>query len=496
MVTSKLKTSIRRSLTGEGKGPVVVSIASTAVFWFAQTLVRSRYGASLLNGLYFQATPSDDMMQTIELKSLVSTPFRALWYLHYQPPGFDLLRLVLSLPEKFTSSEVSTLAVDARLYVLYAIFYGTINGVVFYWARKASESTWISGLTVLIWAAYPGNVAMATYLDSMYLSVFLIVLSGHLWVIGILKSRSRLILGSGLTLIVLSWVRTSLQLPLLLLLLAVGGWVVLSRLSLNWSWSTRVAVGGLAMLSVALPLKQYLLFGMTSTTSSSGHHLVGMIRYQPEDSELLTQSVSPRLVTNGTKFENKFNNASELIRNEQLTSLFIRRLSEDPIGSAKAALITAHRSITKGASATQNYQPNALVNRMPWSEFSEALFSGSSYVLFVVFGLGFFVCHIARKRRCSLLWLLQLTGPIALFILLQASVILFGSMRYSSNPAMGLGFGWEDGFTWTESNRLKFLLEPLLLPVSALGLLLSGRWIVQRMLTGPERRGASSSNSL
>lgn len=452
-------------------GPILFSVLSAFVFWLLQTVVRRFDSEELLAGLYFQATPSDEMMQTIELDQLARSPLRALWYLHYQPPGFDLLRLLLSLPEIIQGTAVSAAAVDHRLYFTHILFYGAINGIIFFWAQKLTKSLMVAAATATLWAMFPGNIAMATFLDSLYFSAFLVVLVVHLWLLGVVTWKQGYFLGSGLLLIALSWVRTTLQLPFLLVLIALGTWVAWSHKRGARPRRVRVAVVGLVLLAVLLPLKQYLLFDTLSTTSSSGHHLVGMIRHLPTEQQLREASISQSALANSEKFENKFNNSSELTTNQKLTSIFIREVIADPVDSFVNSLVTARRAIVKGAGATQDYQPNTLVNRLPWSGVSRSLFSGMSYFAVVAFGVclvGFSFIKLSRLGSLSLADL----SPVGVFLGIQLIVILFGSMRYSSNLEMGRGFGWLDGFTWTESNRLKFLLEVVILPVAILG------WIV------------------
>jgi hypothetical protein len=119
------------------------------------------------------------------------------------------------------------------------------------------------------------------------------------------------------------------------------------------------------------------------------------------------------------------------------------------------------------------YQRNVLVEVLPWSSVSAGLFSGISYVLFVLIGvallLGLRPKGMVRNHGKLLL---QLAPLIAVLVVMTAT-ILFGSLRYTTSASMGAPFGWTDGFTWTESNRLKFIIESILFPSATIGVLVA-----------------------
>jgi hypothetical protein len=71
--------------------------------------------------------------------------------------------------------------------------------------------------------------------------------------------------------------------------------------------------------------------------------------------------------------------------------------------------------------------------------------------------------------------------PAALLIFVLLTLV-FGSMRFTDSPATGEAFGWTDGFSWTETDRLKFLLEPFAQPPAILGLVMAVRASVNAIL--------------
>ncbi len=424
---------------------------------------------ALHGGIYFQSTPSAEMMQTLDLSVLASRPLHSLFYLHYQPPGFDLLRLFLAAPEFLTGLTISDRQVDIRLYMLHAVFYGLINATVFYWTSTLAKSQVVAVITTIAWALYPGNLAMATYLDSMYTSTSLLAIATHHYLQYLRQSRLRNIVFAGLSLLVLSMTRTSLQ-PIVLLL------VVLTTLPLVHSRHDGIRKSSLnigyvifALCVLLLPIKQWFVFGTVSSTTSSGHHLLGMVRHNPSPEELMTVEIPTRIRQNSTVFENKYNTAEEVVLNYQYTRVFARICKSDPSGCLREALTSAKRSLIKGAGATQNYQPNTLSDGLPWTNLSASLFSGTSYLVLVAAGS----LALAVRERSQICRLrgrgLRQVLPLLVLYGLIAFTLLFGSLRFTEVTEMGAPFGWYDGFTWTESNRLKFLFEIISFPIGVSG---------------------------
>jgi hypothetical protein len=425
---------------------------------------------SLHNGIYFQPTSSAELMQTLDLSVLASRPIHSLFYLHYQPPGFDLLRLLLAAPEFLSGLSISNRQVDIRLYVLHAVFYGIINMIIFYWISIVAKSQAVALITTIVWGLYPGNLAMATYLDSMYTSTFLLAIATHTYFQYLKQSRLKSLMFSGLSLLVLSVTRTSLQ-PLVLFLVVLATIpLVRSRHGAERRPSLRVGYLMFAVCVLGLPIKQWFLFGTFSSTTTSGHHLLGMIRHNPSLDEITTVEIPRHVIQNSTVFENKYNTAEEVVLNYQYTRVFVRTCRPDPGGCLREALISARRNLIKGAGATQNYQPNALSDELPWADFSASLFSGTSYVVLVAAGLLALAVR-ARNQICRHYGReLQQMLPVLVLYGLIALTLLFGSLRFTEVEAMGSPFGWYDGFTWTESNRLKFLFEFVAIPIGVSGI--------------------------
>lgn len=441
----------------------------------------------LFRGYYFESTSSEEMMQTLDLEVLIDNPIRSFWYLHFQPPGFDFLRLVLALPEVVFGSRPTIESLDLRIYLVHTVMFGVMNAIIFYWARAISNSTPLALTSSLVWALYPGNIAMVTYLDSMYLSSFLLLVSTHLWFMHLKTRRLGFALSACLVGIALTLTRTSLQ-PILFVAIVVLAYLVV-RKSIARQMRTKVFGWVLVclLLTIAIPIKQFALFGTFSSTSSGGHHLLGAIRYLPTEQELVKIEVPSRIVNNANKLVNDYNVPEEVISNFRYSQLFFDRIADEPILSLRESLVSAERSIIKGAGATQTYQRNVLVDMLPWSPLSATLFSGSSYVLLVGVGVAALLkLRLKGKSSDRRRFLIEMTPVIAMLGVLTLSIFL-GSLRYTTSVEMGAPFGWTDGFTWTESNRLKFLLEVIALPAAIIGVL-SATQLVYRQLLAREHR--------
>lgn len=443
---------------------------------------------ALHRGIYFQSTSSAEMMQTLDLSVLASRPFHSLLYLHYQPPGFDLIRLVLAAPEFLFGLSVSDRQVDIRLYLLHALFYGLINATVFYWISMLAKSQAVALITTVAWALFPGNLAMATYLDSMYTSTFLLITATHFYLQYLRQNKLANLVLAGLSLLALSMTRTSVQ-PLVLFLVVLATIpLVRSRHGVDMTPSLKIGYLVFILCVLLLPIKQWYLFGTLSSTTSSGHHLLGMIRHTPSPEELTTLEIPARVIQNSKVFENKYNTAEEVVINYQFTRVFIRTCRSDPGGCLREAFVSARRSLIKGAGATQNYQPNALSDQLPWASLSASLFSGVSYLVFVGAGLLAIMVRARSRIRRSRSSEMQQILPVLVLYGSIAFTLLFGSLRFTEVTAMGSPFGWYDGFTWTESNRLKFLFEIVAIPIGVSGFCMGTLLMVNAAKTQIEKR--------
>src|SRR5262249_34298898 len=184
----------------------------------------------------------------------------SFWYLHVQPPIYDFIRYVLSFGDPGRSNIAARTTLDGRIYLLYCFVYGAFNQLIYLGSRALGFRLQVAVLFAILWAIYPGNLAIATLLDSTYLSAFLFA-----WVIFTLylylrePSLSRLAFFL-IIFLVASWTRTIFQVHFFALLLVVVGLVIFVFHGQNSKKASIVALP-LATGLFFLPLKQQYLYG-------------------------------------------------------------------------------------------------------------------------------------------------------------------------------------------------------------------------------------------
>jgi hypothetical protein len=228
----------------------------------------------------FQNYASDDLLQTVKIADLVSFGPLGLWYFHVQPPLHQALLYVLALPEALSGAVITSEIVDLRLYVVYGVIYGMLNALVFMWLRDLTGNLKVTWIFTVLWAIYPGNIAMATLLDGTYLSLYLITLMLYLAYRFLKTRQSRYITWWLIALVITSYTRTIFQIHFMAI-------IVIALVCFWWMQKDRRRIGRmvidvlLILVILALPVQRYLMWGSFSTTSFGGFHRTGMLFYDP-----------------------------------------------------------------------------------------------------------------------------------------------------------------------------------------------------------------------
>lgn len=104
----------------------------------------------------------------------------------------------------------------------------------------------------------------------------------------------------------------------------------------------------------------------------------------------------------------------------------------------------------------------------------------------MVLSAGIIGLVIAKRETIAISIQRLLVAVIPPLVVLAAVTftVVFGSLRYTEPVELGDAFGWTDGFTWTESDRVKFLLEPFFFSAASVGLLLSLARARQKFVRG------------
>jgi hypothetical protein len=413
---------------------------------FYEQHLQATISQALFDGFYFQTWHSDSLLQTVTIHSLREKGLISFWYLHIQPPLYDFIRYLLSFRSVGEPYILDGTSLDGRIYLFYCLIYGSFNQLIYLWFRAIGFQHKVSVLVTTLWATHPGNLAMATLLDSTYLSAFLIAWAIFLQYLYLREPSVRgLALFLGI-LLMASWTRTLFQLQFFILLL---GSVVFCVFMFHRRDLVRasVVVLPLALAFFLLPLKQQYLYGTLSTTTSAGQHKVEGIWYRPTVEEINVIPVPKVYVENARRFQNKNNSVEQVVLNYRYERIFWNVLISEPAvvldGLRKSLLQGLHRVWIP----TQDYVsagPNRLIETVPWVKLSRLLSGGLAYLPLILLGLVGYLLAIYYQLCDFRPRFLMIVG----FIGLAFATIAVGSNRYE----------------WTEAERLKFLIEaPLLL---------------------------------
>jgi hypothetical protein len=418
-----------------------VDWTSAAVFVAGLLLMGSlqaRYRPFAYEGIYFQEHSSEDMMQTAPLVDLRERPAETLLVLHIQPPLLDALRASLARLWPAVGKRVLLVRVDRGLYLVWAIVYASMGVLVFRWLRPLLSSTWIAFLAALAFFFHPAAIHYATFLEGTLLTSF-----GILWLCYALwRIPAR---GATLSLaaayVLLFSVRSIFQWPALVVLVAA---LLLRRAPRR---SAVVFVLSCGVVVGPFMLKQYLVLGTTSTSSFAGMSCLQALGEEPEigltsPTDTPLGPLFPRLfptapaaLTRETKIggAHNFNHLADLRNGRALAQRCRERLTSDPVRATLAAW-TENVSIFFQPSS-RYLTPHVIVDRLPWREPYDWVFSGPRLALLLA--------------AATLAWVRGRTGREVLRGLGLALPVLF----VSAVSVM---------FDRSENMRFKFFVEPVL----------------------------------
>jgi hypothetical protein len=215
---------------------------------------------------------SEDLIQTLPIVDLRNEPLASLWYLHVQPPGLALVRAALARVADDPDPATLALDVDRGIVALWSVAYA-ITGALLLWWLRLLVPRWCAGLGALAFLLHPAALLYTTVPDTtMPTALFLTWSVYELW---------RLARGHGsiprlaLSLLALFLVRSMFQWPAVLVY--VAGLLLLGV-------ERRRVVAFIALtvpFIAAYAIKQYALFGLTTTTSFVGYNCMRSIGLLP-----------------------------------------------------------------------------------------------------------------------------------------------------------------------------------------------------------------------
>jgi len=326
---------------------------------------------------YFQGWSSETMMQTVSIEDLRDKPLQSLWHIHIQPPAFDAIRAILAQVWRLDDSKAVLLRVDSSLYFLWALIYGMIVFLVFWWLSEMT-STAFAAIFTLVFSVHPAFIFYATLLDTTLLSTFLILsFSYALWRIREARNVSAGVLA--LLFLLLFFTRSIFQWQWLLFLPLP---LVLMRFPLRKLIVFLTITGIVVGLYTA---KQMSLFGLSSTSSFTGWNLCNSIgctdtwAIYNHESAVLDQEPPPEkpdVLTRVRKINGSvnFNNEHYLTVHRELKQQFSEHflsLSSSPLQLVKNYLVNLRIYLRPSS----QYGYHVIVDRLPQRSVYDYLFS-------------------------------------------------------------------------------------------------------------------------
>lgn len=406
--------------------PVLAAFV-VAVIWLLA--LEQRFRGSARDHLYFHAWTSEYMMQTVSLGDLRIEPFKSLWYNHIQPPVFDGIRAVIAAFYPRTDGETLMRRVDAGLYGIWVALYGAMAAIVFAWIRRAVSAR-AAVVAVAVFLLLPGPVFYATFLDGTFLSSLLILWFFFLlWRLGRGESVSGRLLAICLLLFL---TRSVFQWPFLVVLAASFLLMGVPRAK-----ALKVLIP-LGLFMAAFLAKQYILFGLTTTSSFGPDSFCkGLSEYCHGTTAVPLPKTTDRfnafVLRRAEKLNGEYNYNQEAFLKRSFSQMeeyktLLRRLT------LRQAIHLLGINLDFYLRPTTRHSAHVIVDRIPWRAPFDWILSGWRLIVLLLGACGLWLRGClgadANERRRALLYGLGLALP-AFYV--AAVTIVFESgenMRY------------------------------------------------------------------
>jgi hypothetical protein len=435
-----------------------VGVFVIAVLWIF--LLEERFRNDAAEHLYFHPWTSEYMMQTVSIGDLRVEPWKSLWYNHIQPPAFDAIRAGIAAFYPSANGEALMRRVDQWLYRLWMLVYAGAAVLTFSWLRRVRGArAALAG--VFIFILLPGPIFYATFLDSTLLSSMLILwFFWSLWRFGRGEAvATELVLVS----LALFFTRSVFQWPFLVVL-GLSLWLMAAPRSR----AVRVLVP-IAAVMAAFLAKQYLLFGLTTTSSFGPDSFCkGLSEYCHGTTRVELPKTTDRfnafVLRRAEKLNGEYNYNQEAFLERSFSQMeeykvLLRRLTP---GRALELLRINLRFYLR---PTSRHSSHVIVDRLPWRSPFDFLLSGESFVALLLLSTAAWLreCfkEVGAARRAALRRGLGLALP-ALYV--AAVTIVFESgenMRYRFflEPTFVVFFWISFTTPWSRARVQPFRLE-------------------------------------
>ena len=391
------------------------------------------YGAAYAaDGVHFQQHSSEDMMQTVSLADLRHHPWQTLLALHIQPPLLDGLRALLARLWPELRNKALVLAVDRALYFLWTLAYAAMGVLVFRWLERLLGSTRVALAAAAAFLLHPAALYYGTYLDGTFLtSLGVLWLCYSLWA---MPGRGTT-LSMGAAYLFLFLLRSIFQWPALVVLLAA---LLLRRAPRRRVLAFAACCG---VVVAGLMLKQYLVFGSTSTSSFAGSSCLKALGELPEMGKVGSEAVAlgpllrsrawaeyPLALTRESKVTgaHNYNHLADLANERRLLGECVERMRSDPLSRTLRAWLTNLSVFLEPSS--QYLTTHAIVDHLPWRGLYDWVFSGSRLLLLLAAAA--VVWARGRRGRAELARGLGLALPVGFVIAACVAFERDENMRY------------------------------------------------------------------
>jgi len=351
---------------------------------------------------YFQSWSSETMIQTVSIEDLRDAPLQSLWYLNIQPPLFDTLRAILAQVWKSADSMAMLLKVDQSLYVLWALVYGAIVFVIYWWLSELTNLAF-AAVSTLFFCAHPAMIFYSTLLDTTILSAFLILIFYYfLW--RIKKARPVSAIGFAVIFLLMYFTRSIFQWQWLL---------ILALVLLLLKFPKRKLITFLAITGVVIGLytaKQVSLFDLSSTSAFSGLNLCHSIgcegvneAYEKASLQLQQQAVPaglPNALTRVNKIDGgiNLNNKYFLAVNKSLQAQYRAQLLS-MLHSPRQLLQNYSINLKVYLAPSSHYiSDNLIVDRLPWRAVYDFIFSAPVLPLLLILAFIFWLFQAHKNE--------------------------------------------------------------------------------------------------
>jgi len=352
----------------------MAGLLAAALLWAVQRPAQS----DKIAGVYFQGTSSEHLWQTVSALDLALEPRRSLWYLHIQPPLLDGIRMVaaVNFPKNPKRNYRELLVhVDRWLYRAWALVYVLVVALAGFWLARLTRP-WFGVVAALVGcAAHPGLLFYAMFLDSTVLGMFVTLwLSYEVWAMrGAEGSVARVTAAT----IVAFLARSHFQWPILIVVATALWWrrVPARRIA-------AYLLGAGLVLSVYM-VKQYVVFGLLTTSSFAGSGACSAIR-APCDARAVERAGpdpnAARVLRRTPKRIGTWNwNHIQWLRESfSMTSQFKHYLWQQPVLTTLGHYV---ENLEIHLEPSSSFARHSVVDRLPWRRAYDRIFSGALQVV-------------------------------------------------------------------------------------------------------------------